>query len=83
MITETLIYSDWFHHAMKPSQYAPNTTIEDEDESYLTCPICGTAHRDIPHGDTITCQCGLHMQRFGNALHIWKVAATGRTVRLR
>ena len=69
---ETLSYSDWFHRIMKPSQYAPATQVEDEDESYLTCPGCGTAHRDIEHGAQTVCRCGLHMQRFGNGLHVWK-----------
>lgn len=82
MNKKTLNYAAWFHYVMKPSQYVPNTMIEDEDESYLTCPGCGSAHRDIEHGDMTICQCGLHIQRFGNALHIWKVAATGKTMRL-
>jgi hypothetical protein len=70
---ETLNYAEWFHRIMKPSTYAPGTQVEDEAESYLTCPGCGASHRDIEHGSTTTCRCGLHMQRFGNGLHIWKV----------
>ena len=83
MNKETHNYSDWFHRVMKPSQYVPNAQIEDEDESYLTCPGCGGAHHDIKHGDTVVCVCGLHMQRFGNGLHIWKEAFTGITTKLK
>ena len=68
---ETLVYSDWFHPIFKQSQYAP-TMVEDEEESYLTCPGCGAAHRDIEHSTTKVCRCGLYMQRYGNSLHIWK-----------
>ena len=45
MTRETLVYSEWFHRIMKPSQYALNTQVEDEDQSYLTCPACGREHR--------------------------------------
>jgi len=68
---ETLNYAQWFHRVMKPSQYAP-VQVEDEQESYLTCPGCGAGHPDIEHGATTVCACGLHMQRMGNALIIWK-----------
>jgi len=68
---ETLIYSQWFHRIMKQSQYAP-TMVEDKEQSYLTCPGRGAGHPDIAHVGTTVCACGLHMQRFGNALYIWK-----------
>jgi hypothetical protein len=68
---ETLIYSQWFHVVMKPSRYAP-VEVQDHGASYLTCPGCGTAHADIGHGDKRICGCGLHMQRWGNGLDIWK-----------
>lgn len=72
MHVETLMYSRWYHVVYVPSQYAPNEMVEDEEQSYLTCPGCGSAHKYIPHGEEIICQCELHMQRFGNALRIWR-----------
>lgn len=74
MNKEKLPYSDWYHVVKKQSQYAP-IQVEDDDQSYLTCPRCGWAHKDIPDAETITCRCGLHMQRWGNALIIWLLSA--------
>lgn len=70
-VVEKLIYHQWFHRVMKQSIYAP-TQVQDDDKSYLTCPGCGAAHKDIPHDSTIVCDCGLYMHRLGNALRIWK-----------
>jgi hypothetical protein len=40
----------------------------------IGCPRCGTANKgELGHGQETTCySCGLHMQRWGNALEVWE-----------
>ena len=46
-------------------------------ETRLQCPRCGNEHPPLEHGQAIECPCGLHLQRFGNGLHIWMPPGPG------
>jgi hypothetical protein len=72
VIKETLIYDNWFHYVEKQSQYINGVKVMDEEASYFTCPGCHRHYKDMEHGQEVICSCGLHMQRWGNGLDIWK-----------
>jgi len=67
---ETLNYSKYFKPLVHESAIIPGLQITDYNAGTLTCPRCGQDQADIPHGERHKCQCGLVMERWGNALQI-------------
>lgn len=65
---ETFPASEFQRVVKKPSRLAPGA---DVSETIQTCPACA-ADVDIEHGDRVVCNCGLHMELYGNALTIWR-----------
>lgn len=35
----------------------------------LSCPKCGLGHKDLDHGQSARCECGLKVTKYGNSLH--------------
>lgn len=53
-----------------PSKYVPGADVVRRVQ---TCPSCAS-DVEIEHGDRVVCDCGLHMEIYGNALTIWRIA---------
>ena len=66
---ENLPYHLYSTRAERPSVYAPGVLLSVE--THVRCPRCDKQHPPLEHGHATQCECGLHMQRFGNSLHIW------------
>ena len=62
----------FIRHARKPSVYAKGEMVYDPENSSMICPGCKATGSILEHGETAVCDCGLHMQRFGGLLSIWK-----------
>ena len=71
-VIESLPYHMHSTCEKQESVYAPGALMWVETR--LQCPRCGNEHPPLEHGQAIECACGLHMQRFGNGLHIWEPA---------
>jgi len=69
---EELDYYDYYQPLIRESRYIPGLMITHHDEGTLSCPNCNEKHKDIPHGEHITCECGLYMELWGRCLHIRK-----------
>lgn len=72
-IHETLTYSDYYTPREYPSQIDKSKTVVDYEHGLLGCPRCHVTGMDnIPHGGSATCpNCGLYMERYGNALEAY------------
>lgn len=72
---EIFTYSSFAVMGGKPSNFAPGHmhTVEIG----LSCPRCSAVDVPLEHGGEGVCrQCKLHLQRYGNALHVWEDIAT-------
>lgn len=65
---ETVPYHKYFHTIERESKFIKFLKVFDHKRDRLSCPNCGKLHKDIPHSKSITCKCGLYMERWGNAL---------------
>lgn len=72
MIQEKLKYSDYDVLSEEPSRIDNTTDITQEVG--LRCPNCGNLLSPISHGKEKKCQCGLKMERWGNALYCRKTS---------
>lgn len=68
---EMLPYSNYHRETKRLSRLIPDMVVGSDDEGTMNCPRCNESRPGIPHGESITCgKCGLHMERYGNALFI-------------
>ena len=75
---ETLTYSDYELRRVRPSQYVQDLLITEVVG--FQCPRCKKQHPTLPskpiviigEGPQFTCECGLNIWRYGNAIDIWE-----------
>lgn len=67
---EILTLSNYTIRNEENSLVDPMETIVSFDE--MLCPACKKKHRTPGHGYSLTCDCGLQMQVWGNGLHCEK-----------
>jgi hypothetical protein len=72
MYKEILDYRDYHQETRRESRFVPGLLITEEGLGVVYCPRCKSGRKGLQHGEEIQCVCGLKMQLFGNALHIWE-----------
>lgn len=68
---ELLPYSNYHRQNKLESALIPGMVVGDLTEGTMSCPRCQTRRDGIEHGAQATCEnCGLQMERWGNALQL-------------
>jgi hypothetical protein len=68
MQKEQMLYSDYMKIESRESRIIPGKLLKVE---VFACPKCNKVHKGLEHRKPFQCECGLNMERTGNALMIW------------